>query len=106
MHIADLDGSAFSEQRTWRAVVTVFVVSNTGTPVQGATVSGSWRRGGPGSCVTTATGRCDITLSGIKVSAEQFVVSVITHATLSYSPSANTDPDGDSDGTSITIQEP
>ncbi len=106
MHIGDLDGASFSEQRTWRAVVTVYVVSNTGVPVPGATVSGTWRRGGPGSCVTAATGRCDITLTGIKVNAEQYTVTGVSHGSLTYTPSANTDPDGDSNGTAITIQEP
>ncbi len=106
MHVGDLDATAFVEQRTWGAIVTVLVASNTGSPVQGATVSGTWRRGGTGSCVTTATGRCTITLTGIKVSAEQFTVTGVTHATLSYTPAANTDPDGDSNGTTITIQEP
>jgi hypothetical protein len=35
-----------------------------------------------------------------------FTVDTVSHATITYDPSANSDPDGDSDGTSITVNRP
>lgn len=35
-----------------------------------------------------------------------FRVDAVTHATLGYEPGANTDPDGDPAGTTITVNKP
>ena len=35
-----------------------------------------------------------------------FVVDDVSHATYAYEPAANTDSDGDSDGTAITVNSP
>jgi hypothetical protein len=37
---------------------------------------------------------------------ELFTVAGVIHASLTYDPAANADPDGDSDGTAITIKKP
>jgi hypothetical protein len=39
-------------------------------------------------------------------SSTTFTVDDVSHASLTYDSSANTDPDGDSDGTSITVSKP
>jgi hypothetical protein len=107
MHVADLDGSSANNGNTWTAVVTILVVDNNGVPVQNATVNGNWSNGASGSavCVTNSSGACDVAVSGIPKRTKDvtFSVSNITHATLSYNPAANTDPDGDSNGTTIVV---
>ncbi|MBA2436448.1 MAG: hypothetical protein H0V54_15445 [Chthoniobacterales bacterium] len=105
MHIADLDASAVSMGRTWTATVTATVRDNGAALVSGATVSGTWRRGNVGTCITTESGTCSVALS-TRAKNEQFTVTGVTHASLTYDPSANTDPDGDSNGTVITIRRP
>jgi hypothetical protein len=104
-HIGDLDGSKSGSLR-WNATVTVIVHDNNEQPVSGATVSGSWSNGlGSSSCTTDSTGKCSMTKSSIKfsISSVTFTVSNVTHATLSYVSANNHDPDGDSNGTNITI---
>jgi hypothetical protein len=61
-------------------------------------------QGTVGSCTTDANGTCSVTTKAKK--NEQFTVTAVTHASLSYDPAANTDPDGDSDGTVIRIRKP
>gem|GEM_PF-4282762 len=43
---------------------------------------------------------------GVKTASATFTVTGIAHTTLGYAASDNTDPDGDSDGTSITVAQP
>jgi len=105
MHIADLDGVAQPAGRSWNAVVTNRVVDNTGAPVAGATVTGEWRGAGFATCVTNSAGTCTVTLSTGKVAMSWTVVN-ITHPSRTYNPSANTDPEGDSDGTVIWLDRP
>lgn len=58
-----------------------------------------------GTCTTSAGGTCAVSL-GTKGKSEQFTVTGVTHATLTYDPAANADLDGDSTGTVITIKKP
>lgn len=109
-HISDLDGSSAWAGRRWKATVTIFVLDNTGAPVANADVTGDWSRGKVSSstCSTDGSGSCSVT-SG-KISKRKgdvnFSVTGVSHATLSYDAGANSDPDGDSDGTSITVVKP
>jgi hypothetical protein len=105
MHIADLDASAVSMGRNWTATVTATVRDAAAAPVSGATVSGTWMRGTVGTCTTDANGTCSVTMT-TKAKREQFTVTAVTHASLTYDPAANTDPDGDSNGTVIRIKKP
>ena len=77
--------------------------------VADATVNGSWSAGASGSnsCVTNSSGQCSITKNNINKNSSSavFTVDSITHASLAYD-SANHDPDGDSDGTTIIIAKP
>ncbi len=105
MHIADLDAAAISQGASWLAIVTITVVDENGAPVNGATVSGTFRRGEVGECTTDVDGTCDVELltSGRR---QEYTVNSVSHGALSYDPGANTDPDGDSDGTVIVIDAP
>ena len=112
MHIGDLDGSGqwIGWGFKWRADVTITVHDVNHNPVANATVDGSWSdpASGSDSCTTDASGTC--TMSSAKLRSRTgsvtFTVDDVTHATLTYDPADNHDPDGDSDGTSITINRP
>lgn len=104
-HIADLDGSAVSSGRTWTATVTIVVRDGADALVSGAIVSGTWARGIVVNCVTSASGTCSVSATG-RGSRQVFTVTGVAHTTLTYDSTANTDPDGDSNGIVITINKP
>ena len=112
MHVGDLDGSSSWVFGTWvwQATVTVEVHDANHNPVSDATVSGSWSGGYSGSdqCTTNGSGRCSISTGFIwrGNSSTTFTVDDVTHSAFTYQPADNHDPDGDSDGTSITISRP
>jgi hypothetical protein len=105
MHIGDLDASAVSMRRNWTATVTATVRDSAAGLVSNATMTGSWKSGIVSTCTTAADGTCSVTTT-TKGKNEQFTVTGVTHATLTYDPLANTDPDGDSNGTRIRIKRP
>jgi len=109
LHVADLDGSTATSKNTWTASVTITVRDGNSALVSGATVSGTWSGGlsGSASC-NTAGGTCTVTtgtLSKSKTGAT-FTVTNITASGATYVPSSNGDPDGDSNGTTITVLKP
>jgi cell division septation protein DedD len=111
LHVADLDGSATAVgRRYWRAGVTVLVQDAGQGPVANVTVTGRWSRGYSGSaqCVTSADGTCTLATGSIsrRTGSVTFTVNNLTATGTSYSASANTDPDGDSDGTTIVVSRP
>lgn len=107
IHVGDLDGFGVDTGGRWTARVTVVVHDAEENPVSGVTVSGTWGGGasGGGSCVTGAAGQCEVSTQIRKNSPSvAFTVSSLTGAP--YAASANHDPDGDSDGTTITVSRP
>jgi hypothetical protein len=111
MHVGDLDGSSASARSNrWSATVTITVHDKNENPVVNATVDGSWSGGASGgvSCVTDASGQCDVTKNNIKGNASNvtFTVNNVMLTGSTYNSGANHDPDGDSDGTSITVLQP
>ena len=108
--VADLDRSTSSTQTTWKAIVTTTVRDNTGKLIANARVTGNWGGGltGTGACTTNSLGQCAITSAAIpKAQASvTFTITGITHATLTYRAANNADPDGDSNGTVITVTKP
>jgi hypothetical protein len=110
MHVGDLDGSATSVKNNWTATVTLTVHDAGHNPVSGATVSVSWSGGfsGSASCVTNGSGSCQVTTGNIakKKSNVTLTVTNVSHASLPYQPADNHDPDGDSNGTAITVSKP
>ncbi len=109
IHVSDLDGSA-SGAGNWNAKVTITIRDSNQALVANATVTGNWSNGANGStsCTTNSTGQCTVSKGGIKKgqASVTWTVNNVTHATLSYSVGANSDPDGDSNGTTIVIQKP
>lgn len=106
MHVGDLDGAASNDGRTWTATVTVAIHDADHNPVETATVTGGWDLGGGDtSCTTDETGTCQVSRSGIRKSTKSATFSVdgVAADGQTYESGANHDPDGDSDGTTITV---
>jgi hypothetical protein len=111
VHVGDIDGvSSPANRNRWDATVSITVHDASEQAVVGAAVSGDWSGGGSGSdtCVTDSNGLCNITKANVKsnVSNVTFTVTDITKDATVYQSADNHDPDGDSDGTSITINQP
>jgi len=61
---------------------------------------------GASSCTTNASGQCTVRRSWLTNSSATYTVSNVTHGSLAYEAGGNHDPDGDSDGTQITVARP
>lgn len=107
-HVSDLDGSIVRQRASRTATVTAEVKDNLGLPVSGASVSGMWTGQNVSSaatCTTGADGRCAVSMNvAYGTSAVTFSVTNVQNATLAYQSAANSDMDGDSNGSSITLQ--
>lgn len=110
MHIGDLDASSDPGPGRWTAFVVITVHDAADNPLAGVIVTGIWSNGtsGSGSCVTDALGQCTISRLNIRnnVGSVAFTVTNATKAGFTYTPAANHDPDGDSNGTTITVLAP
>ncbi|MEZ4771063.1 MAG: S8 family serine peptidase [Caldilineales bacterium] len=110
VHIGDLDSNSVWQNRTfWQATVTAEVHDMGDEPLPFATVTGVWSGDGQvASCETDELGRCqflggplwltqtEVTFTVLNVAADMFI----------YVPPENHDPDGDSNGTSISVTIP
>jgi Subtilase family len=108
MHVADLDMLSEPQPRNrWRAQVNVRVLDEEGSAVSSAAVTGQWSSGASGSETlnTGDNGWVSFTKSNLKggVSSVGFGVTNVSHAGFDYDAAANTDPDGDSSGTTIVV---
>ncbi len=108
VHIGDLDGTSINNGRTWTAEVIVTVHDGSHNPVSSATVNVSWSIGNSDSKITNNDGQVTFSVSNIHKSngSTTLTVNEVSHDDYSYDSSANHDPDGDSDGTSITVYKP
>jgi subtilisin family serine protease len=110
VHVGDLDGESVKLERSkWKALVTITVHDAGEGLVAYATVSGTWTQNGTVvgnyACVTGGSGQCTIDSGQLpgKSPKATFTVDSVTHSDYTYDAAANHDPDGDSDGTSITV---
>jgi hypothetical protein len=108
IHVGDLDGTKGTVRKNWNATVTITVHNASEGPVAGITVTGNWSGGttGTASCTTNASGQCSVTsanMSSKKASVAFTVTNLSGGSGYTYNSSSNHDPDGDSNGTSITI---
>jgi hypothetical protein len=74
--------------------------------VSGATVSGIWGSSTSVSCTTDASGSCSTTVSVRRAPSASFSVTNIVYTGSTYNAGDNHDPDGDSNGTMITVNAP
>jgi len=102
IHVGDLEISK-SDKKRWTADVTIRVHDSLHNPISGVTVDGTWSGSSSGSdsCVTDGAGSCQ-TLMATKGSSLTFTVDNLTGTGLTY-VGPNHDQNGNSDGTSITI---
>jgi len=109
MHVGDLDDASSGGQGgSWTAAVDVLIHDGDHTAVSDATVTFDYQgdNGATGtvSCTTSADGWCTVSENlHNRESPADFTVTDVSHADLSYDSSSNHDPDGDSDGTTITV---
>jgi hypothetical protein len=71
-------------------------------------VLGTWSGGASGaaSCTTTSNGTCSVTRTKVAGASATFSVTSVSLSGSSYAAAANHDPDGSSNGTTITVQSP
>lgn len=105
LHSADLDATKSIKGNKWSATITIKVVDANGAAVSGATVSGSWSgaKTGTATCTTSASGSCSVTASSMTGASVTFTLTNLAKSGYTYNAAANSDPDGDSNGTAITI---
>jgi len=114
VHVGDLDASSTGNKTGWNATITMTVhaahdAGQVPVPVSGATVSGQWSGGysGNSSCTTGTTGQCYVASGNMakRKNSATFTITNVSGA-LTYQSGGNHDPDGDSDGTRITVLKP
>lgn len=109
LHVGDIDGEAIEHnnypQFTWSAIATFTILDEEGQAVEGANVSSvrSSLQTTPDVCTTDILGQCSAETVSPFYSDRSFTVVDISKPLMSYDATANTDPDGDSDGTTIVI---
>jgi hypothetical protein len=107
LHVGDLDGRAKNVGAGWRAQVTTFVHDEGHRPLSGALVTIAVAGGGRRSCTTTAAGRCEVIFpASDSAPSKTFTVTSLSKVGVGYVPAANHDPDPDSDGTVIVVNQP
>jgi serine protease len=103
LHVADLDADSFILWwRFWGTTVTITVKDAGDSPVAGALVSGVFNDGSTlYQCTTDNFGECWVEGYQYWLRCLTFTVVDVDHQTLDYHPEDNSDPEGDSYGTSI-----
>ena len=110
--VSDLDASAASAGTGWRANATITLRTGAGSLPSGAVVTLRWRASkdrstGTATCTTGSLGTCAVTTVVAKRNdTVTWTVEAVSASGLTYAPASNADPDGDSNGTSITVRKP
>ena len=105
MHVGDLDSSTTAGSKASSLLhVSVVVHDRDHRPITFARVNGVWSSGEAGGCTTDGTERCTVTTAvrGGQVGTT-FTIRTIEHMAYAYQ-GPNHDPDGDSNGTTITFK--
>jgi len=104
MHVGDLDVSITSQQNLRTALVRIGVHTSKHAPLGNALVSASWNDGTMTSCSTDLSGYCGVMRSYSPSNpVVTMTVAAVTRENYVYTSAANHDPDGDSNGTTISI---
>jgi serine protease AprX len=108
VHVGDLDGAAVNLPKgQWQAHVTVTVHDENEVAVSGAEVTFELGTGETVSCTTDGSGTCAVWSAAVKKKVGSVTFSVVSITSSSaYQPAQNHDPDGDSNGTTITVTKP
>lgn len=106
IHVSDLDAVTSTAKNGWKMTVTITVVDANGAPLSGAKVDGKFNATAV-SCTTGTNGQCNVsTTAKNNVASVTYTVTKVTASGYVYNSAANSDPDGDSNGTSIIIYKP
>ena len=105
VHVGDLDGAITSSRDKWTASVAITAHTDTHQSIAYVTVNGTWSTGATGTCTTNGIGQCTLFLGQLKNSIPNvtFTVGSLVDQNAVYVSAANHDPDGDSNGTRITV---
>jgi PKD repeat protein len=105
MHLGDLDAAKTVRNRSWDAFFTVTVHDAAHQPVANAFVYALWTTGA-GRCTTDSLGVCTFAVYGLanSRSTATFAVHTVESDGETYNAAANHDPDGETDGTRVTIR--
>jgi hypothetical protein len=106
MSVSDIDGTPRVARNGRLSAEVSVTVSSAGNPVSGAVVTGTFSAGGTKSCTTGSNGSCTMTSGNTTGSTITFSVTGVSASGYTYVSGSNTDPDGDSDGTNITVNRP
>lgn len=103
MSVKDLDAVKTSAKTKWTVTVTITVKDANGAAVSGAKVDGKFNTTAV-SCTTGMAGTCSVsTTLKSTVTSVTYTVTNLTATGYVYDSANNSDPDGDSNGTSITV---
>jgi serine protease AprX len=109
MHVGDLDRSSIGLSATrWRARVTIRVHDGDHARLPGVVVRGRFGPNGAALTCTTGTGGACTLTRDLKMTRVSIVFTVLglSKASYVYVPASDHDPDGDSNGTKITVTRP
>jgi serine protease AprX len=109
MHVGDLDDTSITlSARAWRARATIRIHDGSHAALSGVVVRGRFGpHGAILTCTTGSAGACTLKrdLKPARLSID-FTVLGLSKSSYSYVAASNHDPDGDSDGTRITVTRP
>jgi len=108
MHVGDLDGVKELKGKSgrWKVFVTVTIHDDSHNLLSDASVTGEWSGATTGTISGTTGSDGTVTFSTGNLSGGGSVIFTVTdvkHSSLTYDATQNHDPDGDSDGTQITV---
>jgi hypothetical protein len=108
IHVGDLDRKAKNVGTDWRALVKTLVHDDNHLGESGVLVRFSVSGGvGTQACTTVASGVCEVSVVvGDAVPSLTFTITNLSKVGFSYDAGANHDPDPDSDGTVIVVNQP
>jgi serine protease AprX len=108
LHVGDLDPAAdWVTSTRWRAKATIDVHDAAHAPIAGVVVTGVWTGKTTVQCTTNSNGRCSVTKRFARKKASvTFTVTKLQLSGYTFDAGANHDPDGDSDGTVVTVVRP
>ena len=114
VHVGNLDGFPSSAPGAipWSATVRITAHDVKHNPINGVTVRGTWNGTGPdATCVTSSSdaawpGSCTVSVGGNTGWWASFAVNALSVPGGSYNAYANHDPDGSSNGFSVSIRRP
>ena len=91
VHVSALSATAAVKKSGWIATVTVSTADAYGTPISGATVTGTWSTGVSAGCTTTgSTASCSfITTMNKKTASATYTVGGVSANGYTYDATAN-----------------